>query len=234
MKAKFSDPGLNMASYDFMSFDLKVNSNRDGEQATNWKTRLELRSNKRVRVNAFQILNRVEPGEWKNYLYPVSELQYQMNISDEDMKKIYSIIIFITESHYQHNDLLNFDFANFALIRLKNPVLHEMKLTPAAENFSPHVTWQTAILGKTDGNGIVRVSVMTPHGKICYQDETTVKKRNVTGKIPLAALNNAGSKFTVKLELVSGKKVLSSVQKPHCCPVKISEQERTEKFLLDG
>ncbi len=220
MRTRFGGIPVDFNDYDFLTFRLKVSSNRDGETAIRWPMYMTLASAaNKIRSRGFTLFNRVEPGEWKTYVFPLDELRKYFKQTEKGFSQVSLIQFGISEHAYRHGDDLTFDFADIALVGLKAPAIRALRISPVVESSRRYLPWRLIVMGNIPPGLCVEQKLFDSNGKCVISGTTKLHGAETAGALPIRTLKSGKYQLEVLLREgapggITSKKVISSIRKP--------------------
>lgn len=163
LRIEWKKTGFDLSKYHFLSFYLRVDSNRDGMYAADWPFSISMfNGEKGRRFPSYAWPARREPGSWQHVLLPLSELRYAYPA------KAPGIIWFqfaTSEFEYQHGDALKFRFRDLRFMRLTRPILSRMEV-PAVVLPGQLIQCSFRIMGGLSGAPFLTVTLAGPDGNV--------------------------------------------------------------------
>jgi hypothetical protein len=123
----FRPDELDMSAYDYLSFRVRVDSDRD--EVADDSTRLGLLVGSHDKPRSL-LQTRVNLGDrqrlWIPLRFSVREMIREAGLGDDPWKTISRVQLFIAEGDYAHGDRLTFDVSEFQLLRFTSPMIQRV------------------------------------------------------------------------------------------------------------
>ncbi|MCK5801193.1 MAG: hypothetical protein KAI66_00105 [Lentisphaeria bacterium] len=161
----FSDPALDMASYDYLMFVMRIDSDRDEVADDVTSVGFTIHSNK------FYEVSRDLGGRqrvWLPVLFPVRSLIDAVGQGDEPWRAIGKVQFFIGESNYAHGTNLTFDVAEVKLLRFKAPMIRAVDVPASLLLPQSRLAVNLTLMGKrpdTRGTFVTKMVLLDEKGR---------------------------------------------------------------------
>jgi len=200
----FPEP-LDFNRYGFFRFRLKVDSNRDGQKAVEWPIQMDVRSKKKnAGARTITLPARLEPGEYREFLFSTSDLLRQSAIPLEDGSCMNMLQFWIREGEYAHGDELDFRFADLSLFGVKQPVVSSVAAAHAIQLPESVLPWRITLMGENLDGLSIRVSLSGANGRE-LSSNTLPAAYELSGILKLPVLKPGKYVLNVQIRTAGGK-----------------------------
>ena len=198
-----SDRGgeLDVTSYAFLSYEMRVRSNRCADDAAKWPHTIlftsRLADGKTATKELSGVPRNLAADQWHSIMIPLSGL----GLSAEEKTHVCSMRWYFLERDYAHGDVLDFDIRNVALIGVERPLV--TSFTPLmAWSGAMEIRWRAQIVGDIPPAGVpARVRLMDEAGRIVAETACALRYADAKGSLRLASPLAQG-KYRVEISLL--------------------------------
>ena len=216
LAASFKDP-VDLNRYGFLSYRMRVHSNRGADDAAKWPHELLffVKDPNGKRLNtAIHPETNVAADEWHERLYPLSGLNFS-----EALKRNFSVLWFyFLERDYEHGDVLEFDVSDLSLIGAEKPLVERLEVGTCRKS-EGSVPWRIRLFGTLGADGVkVRFRVHDANGAVVAADSAVLRQADGKGAVRVPEDLPYGD-YSLEAELLDGE---------------TAYQDRTEAFRRAG
>lgn len=185
--ASGKDGQLDVTPYAFLSYEMRVRSNRCADDAAKWPHAILFTSRTADGGTVTKGLSGVPcnlaADQWHSIMIPLSGL----GLSDEEKAHVISMRWYFLERDYSHGDVLEFDVRNASLIGVGKPLL--ISLAPFVSwAGAMEVRWRTQIVGDIPASGVpARVRLRDAAGGIVAESVCDLRHADAKGALRLAS-----------------------------------------------
>ncbi len=161
----FKNPPLDMASYDYLMFVMRIDSDRYEVADDTTPVGFTIHSNK------FYEVTRDLGGRqrvWLPVLFPVREMISAVGQGEETWRAVGRVQFFIAERRYADGTHLTFDVAEVKLLRFKGPMIRNVDAPAFVMLPQPRLAVSLTLMGKrpdTRGVYLVKAVLADEHGR---------------------------------------------------------------------
>ncbi len=146
---------IDLGHYQFLSFQLKVDSNRNGEENEFWP--MWLQAVAPGKIKDIHNLSSLQPATWHTFMIPLGNIQ---------IKNVIRLQFGISENQYTDHADLNFHFRNLQLLAFKQPTVTRLEYARKIESYAGNLPVSFEIAGPLEMCGNVTISLKNAAGDI--------------------------------------------------------------------
>lgn len=195
--------GLDMNRYAFLSYEMRVKSNRIADDAAKWPHTILFTSRaakgKSVTKGLSGVPANLAADQWHRMLIPLSGL----GLSAEERRHVRSLRWYFLERDYAHGDVLEFDIRNASLIGAERPLV--VSFTPSAVCAGARdIRWCAQVVGTLPPDGAAaQIRLEDESGRCVAESRCVLRYADTKGTIRLSAPLQPG-RYRMVLSLVAG------------------------------
>ncbi len=217
VRLDFPEGKVNLSEYDFLTFWIRINSNRDevADDITKFGiTFVDRDSGAKYDKN---IDLGGEQGIWIPIRISLADYIQASNAAPQNWRNLRFVHFYVSESWYAHGHKLVFDIDQISLVKFKTPVLHTLNAPDYIRLSSSIVTMNCELFGAESiqaGMYTLRVRALDSNNKVVYSTKTD-PALSTQVVLPTATLRPGESKvhFDVLDRESESEKSISSMQK---------------------
>ncbi len=198
-----------LTKYAFLSYRMRVSSNRHVVQGTRWPYQLlffSVDDAKRRTIGSINPASTMEPGIWQQNLYPLNT-----SLGQKEMSRITQFWFYFREANYEHGDRLRIELADVCLIGAKRPLVQSFRAgsIPAS---SAEVNWNAELFGEINSPVTAKLTLAAPDGKILASEACRIDRNVMGGTLSCPSPLPVGN-YRLRLELYENGR---AYQKTEC------------------
>ena len=170
---------LDMMNYAFISYQMKVSSNRHIVQGVKWPHQLlffSVSDTGRTTHGEICPATTVEPGIWHHNLHLL-----KTSLGSREMSRIAKFWFYFREGNYEHGDRLSVQLRDVCLIGAKRALVQTLSadtaVVPAQE-----IRWHAKLFGKIEKPVEGRLTLSAPDGKNIAEERIVIDRNFMGGK----------------------------------------------------
>lgn len=147
IRLDFSDGKVNLAEYDFLTFWIRINSNRNevADDITRFGITFVDRDSGTKRDKVIDLGG--EQGVWIPVRISIADYIQESAATPQSWMNLRFFQFYIAESWYAHGNKLVFDIDQISLVKFKTPILHTINAPEYLRLSSPMVTMDCELFG---------------------------------------------------------------------------------------
>lgn len=211
---------LDVTPYAFLSYEMRVKSNRCADDAAKWPHTIlftsRMSDGKTATKGLSGVPRNLAADQWHSIMIPLSGL----GLSAEEKSHVCSMRWYFLERDYAHGDVLDFDIRNVALIGVGRPIITSLMPFMAWVG-AMEIRWRAQMVGAIPASGVpARVRLKDEAGRIVAEAACALRYADAKGSLRLASPLAQG-KYNVEISLVDngGTTHQSSSAPLVCSPV---------------
>ncbi len=196
-----------MTPYAFLSYKMKVSSNRHLVENVKWPHSLlffSVNDSGKSVIGTINPPTSVEPDIWHSRM-----LMLNTSLGQKEMSRIARFWFYFREGHYAHGDKLCLQLKDVALIGAKRPIVQ----TLAADSLiasTKRISWQARLFGKISAPVEAELTLYNAKGKVIEKQKTRID-RNTMGGTFICKKPLAKGTYTLGIKLFESNKAYQSV-----------------------
>lgn len=213
-------PRLDMTKYDYLTFRMKVDSNRDEVSDDTTPIGLTIQSNK-FYEKTYDLGGRQRV--WVDLRLPIKDLIDQVDQGKKPWRKIGMIQIFIAERKYAHGTKLQFDIGKINLLKFKFPVISQVEVSKYILLPANNIVFKLAVMGidsTRDEKMKMNISLTSSTGKPVIQMSKTLASGEEILALDAKSLSVGEYTYNVAILNNENKIVSEKTGNIHCLSMK--------------
>ena len=199
------DGGVDYNEYGFVSYKLRVKSNRVADEAARWPHCLLIYvkdANGRPKHKSLETKTDLAADEWHEVLLPLGGLPF----TAEERRRGSHMLFYFEERDYSTGDRLELEIRDLELIGAKAPLVTDLE-AHSCRRGADACRWSVRLLGFHEGSAVrTRASVFTRSGAYVSSEDAEIASANQSFATRIPKTLPPGA-YVLKLELTDGTRV---------------------------